>query len=83
MFSYRRLSENMGEGDEDWVDFPASPKPDRWGALLREANRLLSGKKAAKPHQPLAAKAASDTYLPRHRMPPDWHVERCLHPIPL
>ncbi len=40
MFSYRRLSENMGEGDEDWVDFPASPKPDRWGALLREANRL-------------------------------------------
>jgi hypothetical protein len=24
----------------DWVDFPASPVPDPWAALLREANRL-------------------------------------------
>ena len=28
------------EREEEWVDFPASPEPDPWGALLREANCL-------------------------------------------
>jgi hypothetical protein len=31
---------HSGEPEGDWVDFPASPDPDPWGALLREANRL-------------------------------------------
>jgi hypothetical protein len=29
-----------GESGGDWVDFPASPEPDAWAALLREANQL-------------------------------------------
>jgi hypothetical protein len=39
MFRYRdptRSEEAKGE----WVNFPASPKPDPWAALLREANRV-------------------------------------------
>jgi hypothetical protein len=42
MFSYGKLSEptRPEEGGADWVDFPASPEPDPWAALLREANRL-------------------------------------------
>ena len=45
MFRYRELSEptHSGEGSGDWVDFPASPEPDPWAALLREANRLPPG----------------------------------------
>jgi hypothetical protein len=33
-----RLQATEGE----WVDFPASPDPDPWGTLLKEANRLSS-----------------------------------------
>ena len=45
MSRYRELSEptHPGETDGDWVDFPASPEPDPWAALLREANRLPPG----------------------------------------
>jgi hypothetical protein len=40
--SYRELTEVIRSGgtEGDWVDFPASPEPDPWAALLREANRL-------------------------------------------
>jgi hypothetical protein len=40
MSGYRELSKPMhsAEMDGDWVDFPASPDPDPWGTLLREAN---------------------------------------------
>jgi hypothetical protein len=42
MSGYRQLSEptHSGETEGDWVDFPASPDPDPWAALSREANRL-------------------------------------------
>jgi hypothetical protein len=42
MFRYREPSvpTRSGEGGGDWVDFPASPGPDPWAALLRDANRL-------------------------------------------
>jgi hypothetical protein len=45
MFRYRERSEltYSGEGGGDWVDFPASPEPDPWAALMREANRLRPG----------------------------------------
>jgi hypothetical protein len=45
MFSHRELSQptRPGETEGDWVDFPASPEPDPWAALLREANRLPPG----------------------------------------
>ncbi len=45
MFSYGELSEptRSGETGGDWVDFPASPEPDPWATLLREANRLPPG----------------------------------------
>jgi hypothetical protein len=45
MFRYREPSEptlSGGSGD-GWVDFPASPVPDPWAALLRESNRLPPG----------------------------------------
>ena len=44
MSGYRVLLEPTcsGETGGDWVDFPASPEPDPWPALLREANRLPS-----------------------------------------
>jgi hypothetical protein len=39
MFGHRELSEprHSGEAEGEWVDFPASPEPDPWGALLRQA----------------------------------------------
>jgi hypothetical protein len=42
MSGYRELSEatHSGETASDWVDFPASPDPDPWGALLRQSNHL-------------------------------------------
>ena len=42
MSGYRELSKptHSGATDGDWVDFPASPDPDPWSALLREANHL-------------------------------------------
>jgi hypothetical protein len=42
MSGYRQLSEptHSGETEGDWVDFAASPDPDPWAALSREANRL-------------------------------------------
>jgi hypothetical protein len=42
MSGYRQLSEptHSVETEGDWVDFPASPDPDPWAALLRQANRL-------------------------------------------
>jgi hypothetical protein len=42
MFRYRELSEptRSEEGKREWVNFPASPNPDPWAALLREANRV-------------------------------------------
>jgi hypothetical protein len=38
MSGYRELSKptHSGATDGDWVDFPASPDPDPWSALLRE-----------------------------------------------
>ena len=40
MPGYRLLSEptHWRETEGDWVDFPASPDPDPWAALCREAN---------------------------------------------
>lgn len=45
MSGYRDLSgpTHQGETAGDWVDFPASPNPDPWTTLLREANRLPPG----------------------------------------
>jgi hypothetical protein len=42
MSGYRRLSKptHSGKAGGDWVDFPASPDPDPWATLLREANRV-------------------------------------------
>jgi hypothetical protein len=42
MFRYRELSEptHSEEAKGEWVNFPASPNPDPWAALLREANRV-------------------------------------------
>jgi hypothetical protein len=42
MFRYRELSEpaRSEEAMGEWVNFPASPDPDPWATLLREANRL-------------------------------------------
>ena len=42
MFRFRELSEptRSEEAKGEWVNFPASPKPDPWGALLREADRV-------------------------------------------
>jgi hypothetical protein len=42
MSGYRQLSEptHSVEIEGGWVDFPASPDPDPWAALLRKANRL-------------------------------------------
>jgi hypothetical protein len=34
---------NSGKAEGDWVDFPASPDPDPWGTLLREANHAAPG----------------------------------------
>jgi hypothetical protein len=31
---------HSGRNEEVWVDFPASPEPDPWATLLRQANRL-------------------------------------------
>jgi hypothetical protein len=51
MFRYREPSEPMhsGEGGGDWVDFPASPEPDPWAVLLRDANRLPPAISRAEP----------------------------------
>jgi hypothetical protein len=40
MSGYRGLSEptHSVETDGEWVDFPASPDPDPWGTLLRQAD---------------------------------------------
>jgi hypothetical protein len=45
VFGCRELSEpaRPGESQGDWVDFPASPVPDPWAALLREASRFAHG----------------------------------------
>ncbi len=42
MSGYRELSKptHSGEAEGDWVDFPASPGPDPWAALLTQANQL-------------------------------------------
>jgi|GEM_PF-4241034 hypothetical protein len=40
MLRYSEISEPTRPGEGDWVDFPASPEPDPWAALLREASRL-------------------------------------------
>jgi hypothetical protein len=40
MSRYSEISEPTRLGEGDWVDFPASPEPDPWAALLREASRL-------------------------------------------
>jgi hypothetical protein len=42
MSVYQELSKptHSGVAEGDWVDFPASPDPDPWGALLRQAGRL-------------------------------------------
>jgi hypothetical protein len=42
MSGYRELLEptSSKEVESEWVDFPASPDPDPWAALLRKANRL-------------------------------------------
>jgi hypothetical protein len=42
MFRNRELSEptRSEEPKREWVNFPASPNPDPWVALLREANRV-------------------------------------------
>jgi hypothetical protein len=42
MYVDRELSKlrHSGATDGDWVDFPASPDPDPWSALLRSANHL-------------------------------------------
>jgi hypothetical protein len=42
MSGYRRLLKptHPKKIEGDWVDFPASPDPDPWATLLREANRL-------------------------------------------
>jgi hypothetical protein len=42
MPGFRELSEptHSEKTEGDWVDFPASPDPDPWGTLLREANHL-------------------------------------------
>jgi hypothetical protein len=42
MFRHHELSEptRSEEAKGEWVNFPASPKPDPWAALLREANRV-------------------------------------------
>jgi hypothetical protein len=49
MFRYREPSEarHSGESGDDWVDFPVSPGPDPWAALMREANRLRPDVSAA------------------------------------
>ena len=45
MFRYGELSEptRSEERSGDWVDFPASPEPDPWSALMMEANRFRPG----------------------------------------
>jgi hypothetical protein len=45
MSGYRLLSEptHWGETEGDWVDFSASPDPDPWAALSREANHKRVG----------------------------------------
>jgi hypothetical protein len=42
MFRYRELLEptHSEEAKGEWVNFPASPTPDPWAALLREANHV-------------------------------------------
>jgi hypothetical protein len=42
MFRYRELSEptRSEEPKGECVNFPASPNPDPWAAVLREANRV-------------------------------------------
>jgi hypothetical protein len=42
MLRYPELSEPTPseEAKGEWVNFPASPNPDPWVALLREANRV-------------------------------------------
>jgi hypothetical protein len=42
MSEYREPSEPARSGDTEgkWVDFPTSPDPDPWAALLRKAYRL-------------------------------------------
>jgi hypothetical protein len=42
MLRYREISEptRSEETEGDWVDFPPSPHPDPWAALMREASRL-------------------------------------------
>jgi hypothetical protein len=42
MLRYQELSEPMRseEARGGWVNFPASPDPDPWAALFREANRV-------------------------------------------
>jgi hypothetical protein len=44
MFRYRELSEptRSEEAKGEWVNFPHSPDPDPWAALVREANRVPS-----------------------------------------
>jgi hypothetical protein len=44
MSGYRDPSKLTHSGDGEWVDFPASPDPDPWGALLRQANSLSAGR---------------------------------------
>ncbi len=42
MSAYLELSKpaHSGEADGEWMDFPASPEPDPWGTLLRQANHV-------------------------------------------
>jgi hypothetical protein len=42
MSRYRELREpaRFEETEGEWVDFPASPDPDPWATLLKQANRF-------------------------------------------
>jgi hypothetical protein len=45
MSKYRELSRpaRLEEPEGEWVDFPASPDPDPWAALLKTGNHLPPG----------------------------------------
>jgi hypothetical protein len=65
MLRYSEISEPTRPGEADWVDFPASPEPDPWAALLREASRLSPDVSGAGTQRAAGGNASNRSFCPQ------------------